>query len=266
MQCEDTIEGIFSAVYCAWEYRFGHENTALAFIEKDSVEMPELFAEYHTLVPDDEKARKVLDTIRRCCGYTVYENLFLAAYAEAEDKADVIYRYIQKALTMGKMIQNHLTAPEVVRIMELSRAVKNEEHHYLGFLRFMEVSENILLAKYMPKHRVTELIMPHFTDRYPEERFIIWDIRRNEAGVHMPGQKYLMTGFTEREKEHLLSYEEVHPDAEQLWKTFVKAVSIQERENEELQRNNIPLHFRTYMAEFRREGTEDGISGQSRII
>ncbi len=266
LQCEDTIAGIFSAVYCAWEYRFGHENTVIALIRKADMDTPELFAEYHLLVPDTRKAQKVLETIRRSCGYAVYESLFFAAYADAVDKADTIYRYVQRALDMGKMIQDHLTAPEVVRIMELSREVKNERHYYLGFLRFIEIPGSILLAKYEPKNRVTELIMPHFAERYPEERFIIWDVRRNEAGVYKPGQRYLMITFTEEEKKRLLSYREIHLDAELLWKDFVKAVSIRERDNRELQKSNIPLHFRKYMTEFGKEGPEDGVPGQSRFI
>jgi hypothetical protein len=44
--------------------------------------------------------------------------------------------------------------------------------------------------------------------------------------------------------------------AEQMWKAFVESISIKERENEKLQKNNLPLHFRTYMPEFERSKTD----------
>ncbi len=256
LQCEDSIEGIFSAVYAAWEMKYGHENTSIQVLQQEYV-MPELFSEYILLQPDSVKAEKVLRTIRRQCCPLVYERLFHAACSDAEDKADVIYRYIQMALKMGNGVLNHLTDPAVVRVMELSRAVGNERHHYVGFLRFIEIPGNILLGRYEPKGRLTELIMPHFADRFPEEKFVIWDVGRNVAGVHIPGQEYIMVSLTEQEKQHLMKYSEDNLDAENLWKTFVESISIKERENKKLQRNNIPLHFRTYMPEFQGEKKEN---------
>ena len=257
LQCEDSIEGIFSAVYAAWELKYGHENTALQISGTEGTNI-ELFSTYIMLQPDAEKAEKVLNTIRRKCSDRVYESLFHAACADAADKADAIYRYIQVALQMGSKVLNHLTDPAVVRIMELSRAVGNAEHHYLGFLRFIEIPGNILLARYEPKPRLTELIMPHFVERFPEERFVIWDTRRNVAGVHVPGKNYIMLQLSENQVAVLKQYAEDNIKAEQMWKTFVEHISIKERENKKLQQNNLPLHFRTYMPEFNEKG--EGVS------
>ena len=69
-----------------------------------------------------------------------------------------------------------------------------------------------------------------------------------KSGLHM------MVSLTERERELLMQYTEDNMDAENMWKTFVESISIKERENRKLQRNNIPLHFRTYMPEFSEEG------------
>ncbi len=253
LQCEDSIEGIFSAVYAAWELKHGHNNTVIQVLGHSDANM-ELFFTYIPLEPDAEKAQKVLNTIRRVCSDVVYERLFYAACADAADKGDAIYRYIQTALRMGSRVINHLKDPAVIRIMELARAVGNAEHHYLGFLRFIEIPGNILLARFSPKPRLTELIMPHFVDRFPEERFVIWDTIRNEAGIHVPGQNYIMLKLTERQTAALQGYTEDNMEAEQMWKAFVESISIKERENKKLQQNNIPLHFRTYMPEFQKEG------------
>jgi len=255
LQCEDSIEGIFSAVYSAWELKYGHENTVIQ-VTGFSGQNIELFATYIHLAPDAEKAAKVINTVRRTCSDMVYEALFRAACADAADKADAIYRYIQIGLRMGKRVLNHLSDPAVMRIMELSRAVGNAEHHYLGFLRFIEIPGNILLGRFAPKPRLTELIMPHFVDRFPEERFVIWDTVRNEAGVHVPGQTYIMMHLSDGEAAALNQYQEDNIKAEKMWTTFVENISIKERENKKLQQNNIPLHFRTYMPEFQKKGEE----------
>lgn len=256
LQCEDSIEGIFSAVYSAWELKYGHENTVLQVLGFENTNI-ELFSTYVPLKPSALNAQKVLNTIRRTCSDTVYEHLFHAACADASDKADAIYRYIQVALRMGSRVINHFTDPAVVRVMELSRAVGNAQHHYLGFLRFIEIPGNILLARFAPKPRLVELVMPHFVNRFPEERFVIWDTIRSEAGVHVPGRNYIMLQLTENQRATLQTYTEDNSKAEQMWTTFVESISIKERENKKLQQNNIPLHFRTYMPEFQKgeEGT-----------
>ena len=263
LQCEDSIEGIFSAVYSAWELKYGHANTSIQVLGAEEHTL-ELFATYIPLKPDAEKAQKVLNTIRKNCSDIVYKHLFTAACAGAPDKADAIYRYIQVALRMGKNVVNHFTDHAVVRVMELSRAVGNAQHHYLGFLRFIEIPGNILLARYEPKHRLTELVMPHFVDRFPEERFVIWDTVRNVAGIHVPGENYILLTLTEQQAETLKSYTEDSIKTEQLWKTFVESISIKERENLKLQQNNIPLHFRTYMPEFEKGGEEVQNEGSNR--
>ena len=251
LQCEDSIEGIFSAVYAAWELKYGHENTVIQIQGKEETNL-ELFTSYVLLQTDAQKAEKVLRTIRRNCSEQVYEQLFRAACSDAADKADAIYRYVQIALRMGKQVMNHLSEPSVVRIMELARSVGNAEHHYLGFLRFIEIPGKILLARYAPKPRLTELIMPHFADRFPMERFVIWDTVRNVAGIHIPGQKHIMLVLTEEQVAILEQYTEDNMEAEQMWKKFVESISIKERENLKLQKSNLPLHFRTYMPEFQK--------------
>lgn len=262
LQCEDSMEGIFSAVYMAWELKYGHENTSIQVLGPEEQNL-ELFATYIPLQPDGEKAQKVLRTMRNKCSDQVYESLFYAACAGATDKGDAIYRYIQVALRMGNRVINHLADPAVARIMELSRAVGNATHHYLGFLRFIEIPGKILLARFEPKHRLTELIMPHFADRFPEERFVIWDTVRNVAGIHIPGQQYIMLVLTEAQVRILQDYTEDNQKTEQMWKAFVESISIKERENKDLQRNNIPLHFRTFMPEFQEGSSVNEVSNES---
>lgn len=255
LQCEDSIEGIFTGVYEAWRLKYGHDNTTLELLERQDT--PQLFAEYSRIVPDPEKAYKVLRTIREKGSGEIYRRLFYAACAGEADKADVIYRYFQVFLRMGNGVLNHLTNPAVVRIMELCRAVGNEEHHYRGFLRFIEIPDRILFARFEPKHDLVRLLMPHFEDRLPEERFIIWDVGRNLAGFHIPGKEVVYVYLDEEEKERMLSYTEDNMDAENLWRAFTRHISIKERENRALQRNNIPLHFRTFMPEFKQTQERD---------
>lgn len=250
LQCEDSPQGIFSAVYAAWELKLGHDRTSIQAYCADGSSNLELFAEYITIETVQEKAQKVMHTIRTRFSEEILEELYLVADSNGEDKADVVYHYVQLLLSMGIQARRHLSNPYIVRAMELSRAVGNERHHYLGFLRFIETPQGILLGRFEPKNNITELVMPHFTDRFPEERFVIWDTRRNIVGVHLHGADYVMLLLTKEQAENLGKYQEQEEETEQLWRAFVKSISVKARENKELQRNNLPFRFRTYMPEF----------------
>lgn len=250
LQCEDRPEAIFSAVYSAWELRLGHENTSIQAVCAERELNFELFAEYRKLEPSQEKAQKVMNTVRTRFSEEILETLYLVACSDGEDKADVVYHYIQLLLSMGIQAQKHLKNPYIVRAMELSRKTGNEKHHYLGFLRFLETPQGILLGRFAPKTNVTELIMPHFSDRFPEERFVIWDTKRNLAGFHSHGPEYVMVLLTSEQAKWLSSYQEEELQMEELWKAFVQSISIKARENKKLQRSNLPLRFREYMTEF----------------
>ncbi len=250
LQCEDSPQGIFSAVYSAWELKLGHARTSIQACSVESMPNLELFAEYIRIETVQEKAGKVMHTIRTRFSEEILEELYLVACSNGEDKADIVYHYIQLLLSMGMQARRHLSDPYMIRAMELSRAAGNERHHYLGFLRFIETRQGILLGRFEPKNNVTELVMPHFADRFPEERFVIWDTRRNVAGIHLHGKDYIMQFLTPAQAEQLGRYREKEEETEQLWRVFVESISVKARENKELQRNNLPLRFRSYMPEF----------------
>ena len=62
--CDDTMEGIFTAVYDAWASRLGHANVKLQ-VRGGTME---LFADYREAETDMEKAEKVARTIKRELG------------------------------------------------------------------------------------------------------------------------------------------------------------------------------------------------------
>ena len=75
-QCEDSVDGIFTGVYDAWDSRLGHGNVGLRV---DTVQNLELFAEYRSVETDPQKAEKVARSIRRKMGMDAYQTIYQAA-------------------------------------------------------------------------------------------------------------------------------------------------------------------------------------------
>ena len=160
--CEDSIEGILSGVYAAYELRRAHGSVHL---QTGGLENYRLFTRYQEVAPDMEKSGKVLRTIYRRFGEDAYTQLCQAMVSYDSEKADAVYHTIVVGLLGQKVFQ-------------LSRNTGVEIHHLLGFLRFQELENGVLLARYAPKNDITAMLAAHFADRLPNEDFAIYDEKR----------------------------------------------------------------------------------------
>lgn len=247
-QCEDSLDGIFTAIYNAWDSGYGHKNIQIQI--SDQMVNYQLFSKYIPVTTDYEKSEKVARTIKKKISVAGYEAICRAAMTNRSEKADVIYRFVILGLHYGSSILTNYSNPSVQSIFEMNRAVGNEVHHYLGFLRFSELKNNVLYGKINPRNNVVTLLAPHFADRLPVENWIIHDEVRELAVVHQIGEGWVQVDTSEVDFSALGKIDTEEEELEQLWKAFVESISISERTNKKLQRQNLPIRFRGNMTEF----------------
>lgn len=248
-QCEDTLTGIMTGVYDAWDSRLGHAHVRLQTACGQNLE---LFCEYVETPPDLMKAEKVLRTVRRRMGEEAYEMIAYASSCPDDQKADAIYRMIVLGLSLpdGREVAGMLTDPRVRLVFELRRKAWHIAHRYMGFVRFQELQNGVLFSEIDAEADVLALIAPHFADRLPLENWAIYDRSRQKAAVHAAGKGWMI--LEEIEKEHFLDVElSGQEEAYQiLWKVFHRAIGIRERTNGRLQMSLLPRKFRRFMSEF----------------
>lgn len=92
--CEDSLEGIFTAIYNTYEDHCIIRDTMVTTIEENL-----LFSESVEVVPDPEKTVKVIRTLKRRFGEEDYESLCLALSSPKPEKAQAVYRTIAKGLS-----------------------------------------------------------------------------------------------------------------------------------------------------------------------
>lgn len=251
-RCEDTVDGILSAIYEAGISGYGHDYIRIEPIRMDSPANLSLFAEYIDVETEQEKAEKVIRAVYEKISARAYTYLMYAVAADAPDRGDALYQFLVHGFSMGDKACDALSIPSVKRVFELKRAVGNESHYSREFMRFKEISREprIMLATFEPANRVLPMVMEHFRDRFQSEWFIIFDRHHMEAGFHTAENEMAVRLLTKEEAERLEALSEKEEDYVALWKTFFHAIAIEERRNEKLQRNHMPLHYRTYVTEF----------------
>lgn len=248
--CEDNIEGIFTAIYNAWDSGYGHDNIRIA-VQNSNVDMElELFSEYIEVETDDKKAEKVADSIGRKISENTFDMVCKAAWSHEPDKGDVIYRFLILGFHMGDKVINFHISEVVIKMFNMNRNVSNEAHNFLGFLRFSEIKNSILVSKINPQNDILRLIAPHFSERLNNENFIIYDERRKTAIVHRSGYPWIFTYADELDVDKLSNLSEQEEEFRALWQTFFNTIGIKERKNQRLQNNLLPKRFRSNMVNF----------------
>lgn len=249
--CEDQPESVLSGIYDAWADPMPNREIRLR-MEYDGQQ--ELFCEYRPAVSDREKAQKVARSVFSKLGSDVWKTVEAALLADEPDKAQAVFDFLRVAFLAGPGILRELGRPQVMRVCELERMVRNECHLLYGFVRFADTADGILVAQIEPRHRQIPLLAPHFAQRLNTERFILYDRRRREAAVYSPQTGWYLTEGEARGIEELIRESERDGYAS-LWKVFFDSIAVGQRANPRCQRTLLPLRFRPQMTEFRGQRT-----------
>lgn len=244
--CEDTPDGIFTAIYDAWAARIPEERLS---IQVEQLHEMQLFTDYVYVQTDLEKAVKVARTVRNKIGETAYDMIYKASLSYEKDKIDTIYRFLKLGFRYGSTVIEMHGDTIVCRIFELKRNVWNEAHSFREFVRFHESKEGILISRIRPKNQVLPVLAYHFSDRFPEEYFVILDEVHEMGLFHEKRQQWYLAPLEKDVLSRIWEHRNIS-EYEKLWKTFFQTIAIEERKNYRCQRNMCALRYRDYMIEF----------------
>lgn len=159
-------------------------------------------------------------------------------------KEQIAFDYIKRLMERKSPIDKAYNLPEVIIFNELKHKVTYEVHKMSGFLRFMESDSGAFYAPYSPDNDITDLLMPHFAERFKTQNFVIHDVRRKIAGIY-DGHEWIMSYAGEAEI-YLSEYEKVF---QTLWKKYYKAVNIKERPHEKQMKGYMPVRYWKFLPE-----------------
>lgn len=250
--CSDSVTGIFSAIYDAWKTKLPEERLGIAL--KGVIDQ-EMFCEYFEVEESQKKAIAVENLIKRHLGSYAYWNIYHAVLSNDREKGNVILGAMleSRKIPNSKQIMEHLSHPQVQKLFELGRKVANEAHYYKEIVRFSELQNGILFSEIEPRHQILSCIGNHFTKRFPQENWMIYDKVHRMFLVHEKGKHWILAQDDDLNVDAIKWFSATEVSYVKLWKGFFESVSIKERESYERQRQHLPLHYRTHIIEFQKE-------------
>lgn len=207
-----------------------------------------------TIATDQAKANRVWKGLEKKLSPGGLSFITLTWLSELPGVDMLLFRYIRKTLDSPQSIELNFGDPDILEISKIWKKVSYEKHRVIQFTRFQKTADDIFFAPVEPMHNVLSLVTKHFKNRFAFQKWIIYDMKRDY------GYFYDLSTVTEIHFENkptsstsgkldqdLLAEDEKM--FQKLWKEYFKSITIKERINPKLHRQNLPVRFWKYLPE-----------------
>ena len=248
---DKTFEGLLTSVFEAYSRRIFPDTLLL-----EGEPLPLFYDEIFTVITDEEKAGRVWRGLQKKLSSTALACLAQCWLAEEPETPMLLFRYIRKAIDAPRSIETNFADPDVLEFSRMWKRVDWERIRLLQFVRFQKAADGTFFAAFEPQYNALPLTVHHFKDRFADQRWLIYDMKRRygfyydlhtveEVTFDDDGQAaHLITGMLD---ESLMDKDEKL--FQQLWKTYFKAICIKERMNPRKHRQDMPVRYWKYLTE-----------------
>jgi probable DNA metabolism protein len=236
---DGSFEGFLSLVYEVYYKKIAVESISKTI--PDTLFLDDIIH----IETDNEKAQKVLDSLKTKFTKKYFEDILVVFMCDSKSFEKDLLEFIILGFKDNKNLEN-ITFEAVFAIQGYIKEYFRHHHKLTGFTRFVELEDGTLYAKLESKFNNLYHLGKFFLKRFNNQKYIIHDINRKLAFVKMDG----FTGVQEVSDFDIPTLSKNEEKFSKLWKRFFKSVAIKERENKKVQRNFVPLLYRTYMNEF----------------
>ncbi|MBN2824081.1 MAG: TIGR03915 family putative DNA repair protein [Campylobacterales bacterium] len=236
---DGSFEGFLSLVYALYYKKLS--------VDSITTQMPNsLFAEDIIEIQTDLiHANKVLNALKTKLSKKQFEVILNTFMCDSKAFEMDLLGYIRIAFSNPKEL-NNINQKCIFSMHNYQKELFRLVHKMSGFVRFEELEDGTLYAKIDVKFNIVYFLGRHFMKRFNNQRFIIHDLSRKLAFIY--SQDFVGVREVVAFEQPKLGVDEIK--FQKLWQTFFDSVSIESRHNPKLQRNFVPLIYRTYMSEF----------------
>lgn len=253
---DGSFEGLLCAVYDAYTLRL-FPDALCAPKHGQGPNFLMLASRTHTVATDPSHAGRVERALQKKLSADGMRRVHHAWLADTPTSAMALFQYIRLVFDNCRPVDADLSHPVIFALHKLARSVSKETQHLLGFVRFQKTAEAVYAATIAPQHDVLPLLLRHFSARFAEQNWLVYDVYRDygvlrdAGGFHDVFLDAASAAQLKKDNGRLpakgLAAEEAL--VQNLWKTYFAAVAIQERKNPGLQARCMPRRYWRFMTE-----------------
>ena len=245
---DSTFEGFLTAVFEVFEFKYPAPQ-----IVKSHVLQQNIFADRIEVITDVSKSDRVIKKLNDQLESDGVRNLIYAFLSEKPGVEDIIYDVINYAVAnKNSNVMKDFSNDSVLQISQLTKSVGREKHRMEAFIRFELLKDGIYFAKIDPDFDVLTLIINHFKNRYQDQKWLIYDLRRKYGvfydlkNIEIVSLDLDLKLIADKSTE-VFSNEEI--EYQKLWWEYFDHTNIKERKNIKLHVQHVPKRYWKYLTE-----------------
>lgn len=243
-----SFDGLLSALFDAYSLRAFPDD----LIGRDEPE-PLFTQRVHEVVTDESHAVRVWRGLERRLTAHARSMLVYAWHGEQE-KADLLMlRCLRRIFDEGGATLADHSDPDMKALHRLALKVSHEREHLKQFVRLQKAADGTYFAAVTPEHNALPLALGYFTDRFADQRWLLYD-RRRDFGFYYDGQSARRVTLEDDRGmiADKLADEWLAEDERRfqlLWKNYFQALAIPQRINPRQQRRMMPRRYWKHLTE-----------------
>lgn len=245
---DKTFEGLLTVVFDAYQRKsfpdqlFGYDDVLPLFVDST-----------YKVFTQKEKADRVWKALENKLSKYTCNMLTYCWLSEIEKADEVLYRFVCKVLNSQQSIEGNFGDIDVLTVHQIAKKVGKEAHYLEMFIRFQKTADQIYFSPISPIHNALPLVISHFTDRFSDQKWLIYDTKRGYGyfydmqtveEITMDDDNLIKGGKLDHS---LLDKDEVL--FQKMWKEYFKSMTIKERINLKHQKQQMPKRFWKYLTE-----------------
>jgi probable DNA metabolism protein len=210
-------------------------------------------------IPNHEShAQRVWSALQAKLSAGSLRQFYFAYLSESLDAYQHLFNYCLYVFRHQHSVEKDYLHPSVLAIAQWAKKVGREKHRMEAFIRFKKTEDQLFLSLISPDFNVLPLIQPHFKRRYQDQRWLIYDEKRqfglyydlheiHEVSLQAHEiDRNLSRGSSQSFQVQLAENEVLY---DQLWKDYFHSINIQERKNIKLHVQYLPKRYWRYLNE-----------------
>jgi probable DNA metabolism protein len=250
---DGTFEGLLCSVFESYERKMVPEKVVSAQALNHG-----LFDTEITITSEPVKAARVWKSLQNKLSSRNKQLPFQAFLYDKDEIDQTVFSFIRLVFNTPHDVDHDYANPIVLKIKQIQRIVSKEACRTLQFVRFQKTADNIYFAALSPEFEVLPMVTQHFLNRYKDQQWIIYDLKR-DYGIYYDLNEVQEITLDAKQFSRLTGeindnvMEEGEAGYQAYWQQYVKAVTIRERLNLKQQLRCMPRRYWKYLPEMKKK-------------
>ena len=251
---DGSFEGLLTAIFEFYEHK--PEKIQLVW---QKFYQPAMLEETVFIINDEAKAKRVWKGLQKKLSPDGLNQFYTAYLSEQPQTFQDLFDYACYIFNNPAGAEKNFGNPHVIAISQIVKKVGRERHRMKAFIRFQKTADGMYYAPIEPDFNVLPLIAYFFKNRYADQQWIIYDVKRKyglyynlhtvtevtyEFVSEIDTKKVTLPAELADSKEELASI---------LWKDYFNSTNIPARKNMKLHIQHVPKRYWKYLNEKERK-------------